>query len=448
MNDTVLNWTQKAKSPSEEFFENHVLGKSSGIDEIGVPGWHLVITLLVGWIFIFFALSKGVKTSGKVVYVTATLPYFLLFALLIRAVTLDGSVDGILRYVVPDLSQLTKFRPWGDAAMQLFYSTGAAWGALITLASYNKFKNNFYRDAVILSISDTLTAFLAGFVIFATLGFMAKETNLPISSVVTDGPGLVFIVYPAAIARMPFASAWAILFFIFLFTVGVDSQFGMFETVLSALFDRNPFLRTKKTMVTALISIIEFLAGIILITNGGIYVFQIMDWYSSTFSLMILSLTECFVISWIYGAEKFYFDMSMMLGYRPCRWWGICWRIITPILTAFILLVAVVQHTPVTYGDYQYPTWAIVIGWLFALCSILPLPLVAIVKIAKQKGPFFQRLDILIRPSPDWGPSVETGYQEQYQKIQQQMMEKLPRDRWQSSFKDCIQLEEIKSLDS
>jgi len=39
--------------------------------------------------------------------------------------------------------------------------------------------------------------------------------------------------------------------------------------------------------------------------QGGIYYFQIMDWYSSTFSLMVLSLTECFVISWIYGITPF-----------------------------------------------------------------------------------------------------------------------------------------------
>ena len=37
-------------------------------------------------------------------------------------------------------------QPWGDAAMQLFYSMGAAWGALVTMSSYNKFDNNFYRS--------------------------------------------------------------------------------------------------------------------------------------------------------------------------------------------------------------------------------------------------------------------------------------------------------------
>lgn len=34
---------------------------------------------------------------------------------------------------------------WGDAALQIFYSVGMAWGGVITMASYNRFNNNAYR---------------------------------------------------------------------------------------------------------------------------------------------------------------------------------------------------------------------------------------------------------------------------------------------------------------
>ena len=34
---------------------------------------------------------------------------------------------------------------WVEAALQVFYSLGPAWGGIITLASYNKFNNNCFR---------------------------------------------------------------------------------------------------------------------------------------------------------------------------------------------------------------------------------------------------------------------------------------------------------------
>jgi len=43
----------------------YVLGMSDGIDNPGTLRWQLVVSLLAAWIFIFLALCKGVKSSGK-----------------------------------------------------------------------------------------------------------------------------------------------------------------------------------------------------------------------------------------------------------------------------------------------------------------------------------------------------------------------------------------------
>ena len=47
------------------------------------------------WALIYFFVFRGTKSIGKVVYVTAIFPYFMLFALLIRSCTLKGSISGI-----------------------------------------------------------------------------------------------------------------------------------------------------------------------------------------------------------------------------------------------------------------------------------------------------------------------------------------------------------------
>ena len=38
---------------------------------------------------------NGVKSSGKIVVVTALLPYFFFIVLFIRALSLDGAVEGV-----------------------------------------------------------------------------------------------------------------------------------------------------------------------------------------------------------------------------------------------------------------------------------------------------------------------------------------------------------------
>lgn len=54
-------------------------------------------------------------------------------------------------------------------------------------------------------------------------------TGLPVSSVATGGPALAFITYPEAIGMLPFPQFWAILFFLMLFFLGLDSEVIYFQ---------------------------------------------------------------------------------------------------------------------------------------------------------------------------------------------------------------------------
>ena len=56
--------------------------------------------------------DKKCTTSLQVVYFTATFPYVVLFILMIRGATLDGSLDGVIFYLNPDFKKLLDPKVW------------------------------------------------------------------------------------------------------------------------------------------------------------------------------------------------------------------------------------------------------------------------------------------------------------------------------------------------
>jgi len=64
-----------------------------------------------------------------------------------------------------------------------------------------------------------------------------------------SGTGFVFIVFAQAIATLPGSNFWAVLFFLMLLTLGIDSSFGTIEGALAALVDLQ--FKVKKWIITS-----------------------------------------------------------------------------------------------------------------------------------------------------------------------------------------------------
>uniref|UniRef100_A0A6Q2Z3W3 Transporter n=1 Tax=Esox lucius TaxID=8010 RepID=A0A6Q2Z3W3_ESOLU len=289
-------------SPSEEYFKYNVLHISKGIEYPGDIRWPLAGCLFLAWLIVYLSLAKGIKSSGKVVYFTATFPYVVLIILLFRGVTLPGAGDGILYFITPKWEKLNDAKVWKDAATQIFFSLSAAWGGLITLSSYNKFHNNCYRDTIIVTCVNSGTSIFAGFVIFSVIGFMAHELKVPIEKVADEGPGIAFVVYPEALTRLPLSPFWAIIFFLMLLTLGLDTMFATIETIVTSVSDEFPkYLRKHKPLFTLICCACFFLLGFPMVTENGMYMLQLVDTYAASYSLVIIAIFELLGISYLYG---------------------------------------------------------------------------------------------------------------------------------------------------
>ncbi|KAI0230642.1 Sodium- and chloride-dependent GABA transporter ine [Lamellibrachia satsuma] len=384
-------------APSQEFFENQVLKQSPCIEDTGNIVWPLAFFLLVSWILVYLSLWKGIRLTGKIVYFTATFPYVVIFLMLIRGVTLPGSKRGIDFFIYPQWHLLRQPKTWINAAMQNFNSVGIAFGSMMTFASYNRRDSNIFRSVLAITLVNSATSIIAGFAVFSILGHIALNQGQEVKDVVTEGPGLVFIVYPEAFSTMPagFSQLFSILFFIMLLCLAIDSQVTIatitlhwltateLEVVVTAIEDgigrKTSKYMYRKELLVLLVCGVCFLLGLPYITNGGIYYFKLVDYYSSGLSNMLIALFEAVAIIWCYGALKMVSHTGQMTGgvtSRILRWYLMpCWYVLAPLFITAIMIFNWVQYQPVNYGKYTFPEYAEGIGWEIAGLSIICLPL-------------------------------------------------------------------------
>ena len=115
----------------------------------------------------------------------------------------------------------------GEPDLQIFYSLGIGWGALIAFASFNSKKHNFITDAYIVSIVNACTSFLAGTTVIAAVGFLAKQQGKDVADVAASGSGLAFVVFPEILSQFPVPQLFSVLFFLMIGTLGIGSEFSM-----------------------------------------------------------------------------------------------------------------------------------------------------------------------------------------------------------------------------
>ncbi|GIY93883.1 sodium-dependent neutral amino acid transporter B(0)AT3 [Caerostris extrusa] len=164
-------------SPTEYFWYRQTLDISANIESPEAFNWRIALCLLLAWFFCYLCMAKGIASSGKVVYVTATFPYLVLVIFFFRGITLDGMQKGLEHLFTPDWSKLADPVVWLEAGTQIFFSLGLAFGGLIAFSSYNPVHNNCFRDALTVSLCNCATSMFAGIVVFSVLGFKAHNTH-------------------------------------------------------------------------------------------------------------------------------------------------------------------------------------------------------------------------------------------------------------------------------
>nr|CAB3266313.1 sodium- and chloride-dependent GABA transporter 2 [Phallusia mammillata] len=399
--------------PVIEFWDKYVLRKSAGLHELGsLNNWPMVLCLAAAWIIVYFCVFKGVKWSGKVVYFTATFPYIILLVLLVRGCTLDGALGGIHFYLKPNMTKLLEPNVWVQACSQVCYSYAICFAVMVAFGSYNHFHMDCYRHVIFLSVTCSLTSFVAGFAVFSVLGNMAYVMRKNVSDVVASGPGLAFLTYPTGLSMLPLPQLWNSLFFFMLILIAIDSEFACIEGLFSIFYDQWKVLRKYTKSFSAAVCFAQFLFGLLYVTEAGVYIFELFNNFAvSGIALLSVALLESIGVGWIYGADKAYDNIKEMIGYYPSVYIKFCWRFITPALLLGVLIFYIVMYKPLEIGGYVYPDWANGVGWLMCMSSFLCVPIYAIYEVQKHTGTFKERVLKSIAPYGISSPEIKAKLQ-------------------------------------
>ncbi|XP_006012768.1 sodium- and chloride-dependent transporter XTRP3 isoform X3 [Latimeria chalumnae] len=404
-------------SSTQYFWYRETLNITTSIEDSGGVQWEQTVCLILAWLVTYLCILRGTESTGKVVYVTATLPYLVLLIYLVRGVTLPGAINGLKYMFTPKLEELANPKTWINAATQIFFSLGLGFGSLIAFASYNPPNSNFEKHAIVISLINSGTSIFASIVTFSIYGFKATfnyencidrtilllmdtfdlaegsitaenlesweiylNSTFPgeyaaVSSQVkvcdlqselntaVEGPGLAFIVFTEAIKNMTGSQIWSVLYFAMLLMLGVGSMLGNTAAIITPLRDIKLLSQyVPKEVLTGLVCFVSCIIGLMFTTGSGNYWFTIFDTYAATLSLLLIVLVEIMAVCYIYGLRRFEKDVEAMIGHKPNWYWKIMWAFVSPVLIIGMFGFYISDY--ITKGAATYQAWEPSLGRL------------------------------------------------------------------------------------
>ncbi len=363
----VFSFTEAWGQDPASFFLNDVARLTGDPFKFGGISLPSIIALAVIWGAIFLIVRSGTKGLSRVLLVTVPLPALLLVILAGRSLAMPGAVQGISYLFKPQLSKILSISVWAAAASQVVLSLSLGMGQIVAYASKKRDDSRIVRSGVTICFLDLAFSLLAGITVFATMGFLATSTGVPINELKLDGIFLAFVSYPMAISSLPLAPLWGVMFFVLLVSLGIDSAFAAVEAVVTGGEDVSP--TRKRNLLAALICGIGFLGGILFTAGSGLLWLDIVDHWVAYYSIGSIIVLQCIVFGHIGPLD----EIVRRIGASWHRCVGVAWRclvsFIIPIVLTVIFGLKIIGEFSERYGDYPLP--ALLLGGWGALVLAL-----------------------------------------------------------------------------
>lgn len=225
-----------------------------------MTGW-MIVAVLLAFGVCSLGLQNGIERITKVMMICLLA---LIVVLAVHSVTLDGAMEGVKFYLVPNLDNI-RAAGLGNvifgALSQAFFTLSIGIGAMEIFGSYMGKECTLAGESINILILDTFVALMAGLIIIPACFAFNVEPGA--------GPGLVFITLPNVFNQMAGGRLWGALFFLFMSFASLSTVIAVFENIISYSMDRKGWSRGKAVIVN--------MVAMILLSLPAVFGFNILS---------------------------------------------------------------------------------------------------------------------------------------------------------------------------
>ncbi|MCH7976753.1 MAG: hypothetical protein IIC18_09425 [Bacteroidetes bacterium] len=345
-----------------------------------IATWAPMLSVAAIWAMTILILWRGTKTIEAAVRIFVPLMWLFMVVLIVRGLTLNGGVDGMLYLFTPNMDGIMDVNVWQGAFAQMFFSLSLGLGTMTAYASYLPKDADQINNSMVVSFLNCGFEFIAGIAIFSMLFAFA---------IVPSGGtlSLSFFVIPQGIAEFPFwIKGFGVFFFLLLVIAGLTSAVSLVEGIASPLIDKLGISRTKALALVMFPGIIGSLAFALpqvidpAISSGGTLGFSLLDMldhWAFGYSLLIGGLIECVMIGWVLGADKLRTFVNEHSKFTLGKWFNVQIKFVIPTILTLVIVGTLWQdlsgglyQSGTDFGNFNWLPAAIPVFWIIATLII------------------------------------------------------------------------------
>ena len=365
----ILSFTKGWGADPNAFFSTTLLQSSESVSSLlnFIP--IIAIAMLVGWVIIWFISHRDLEEGlGKVSKVLVPLLFLIMVVIVGFSLTLPGASIGLAELFNPDWSLLFNFNIWMAAFGQIIFSLSLGMSIAFTYASYTKDGSDLITNTISIALANSLFENFAALGVFSILGYMSMQSGTAVADLVTQGTGLVFVVYPTVFNVL---GNWAYvlgpLFFITVYLAGLTSILSTIEPLSFSI--QNKFGLTRSRTMTILIAVGAIVSMLYATAFGG-FLLGVVDTFINQIAILIGVVAECIVFAWIFKAEKLIdFLNSKSKTLKLGKWWLLIVKYVLPIVVTIIWIGGMVDV--ISNGTFEQLVFTLISAAVLLIATLI-----------------------------------------------------------------------------